>query len=189
MIFIMSLKHWKKYKKKLIEPKDYIIFDGTEDDDGYMNRFTQNVTMDAFNPPVKLVKLAQDDDYDEILSYDKIETLEKKFFNGVKLKNAILATISGIIENGDINIFIVMRNKAFKVYGKKLKKKFRQMFPTNFEFIEIFSGDIHDHKRSLRYSFSQRELHDLSKILQKREDEMKKEFELGRKRRGGKRKY
>ena len=33
MIFIMSAKQWDKNKKKLIIPKDYFIFDATDDDE------------------------------------------------------------------------------------------------------------------------------------------------------------
>lgn len=177
----MSMKQWQKNKKKLIMPKDYMIFDGTEDDDAYMSRFTNTVTMDAFNPPVKLVKLAEKEDSDDYIDYDKIETLEKKYFSGLALTNAIMATISGVIENGDMNIFIVIRNKAYKIYRKRLKKVFTKLFPVEFDFIQIFSGEISDHKKDLRYSFSKEELSELKHVLRQREKEMEKRVDKKKK--------
>ena len=76
MIFIMPIKTWKEYKKKLVSAKDYIIFDGTEDDDAYMSRFTNTVTMDGFNPPRKIVKAAEQRFDDDIIDYDKILVLD-----------------------------------------------------------------------------------------------------------------
>ena len=179
MIFIMSYKQWKKNAKKLVIPKEYLIFDGTEDEGGAMDKYTNNVTMDAFNPPIKLVKLmSKSSFYDDgdVIDMDKLQVLEKKFFNGVRLKNACLATISGLIENGNINIFIIMRNKAFKIYKKRLKKTFMKLFPVDFEFIEIFSGDAKDHKNSLRRNLSTNEIIELRTHLSKREKEMERDF-------------
>ena len=171
MIFLMSAKQWSKNKKKLVIPKDYIIFDATDDDDAKMSSYTNCVTMDAFNPPVKLVKLVADEESTDIIDIDKLEKLEKNFFKGLSLRSAMMATVSGIIQNGDINIFIVMRNKAFKYYRKKMKKMFEKLFPVDFEFIEIFSGEISDHKKSLKVGFNSYEVSELSKWLKKREKE------------------
>ena len=171
MIFLMSVKQWNKNKKKLIIPKDYIIFDATDDDDAKMTSYTNCITMDAMNPPVKLVKLIADEDSDDIIDYEKLEKLEKSFLKSLSLRSAMMATISGIIQNGDINIFIVMRNKAFKYYKKKMKKMFEKLFPVDFEFVEIFSGEISDHKQSLKEGFTSQEVSELNKILKKREKE------------------
>ena len=186
MIFLMSAKQWNKNKKKLVIPKDYIIFDATDDDDAKMSSYTNCVTMDALNPPTKLVRLIADEDSDSIIDFEKLEKLEKTFFRGLSLRSAMMATISGIIQNGDINIFIVMRNKAFKYYKKKIKKTFEKLFPVDFEFIEIFSGDVSDHKKSLRYGFTSDELRQLNRHLKKRE---KEDTETFKKKRGKRRKY
>lgn len=176
MIFLMSEKQWKKNKKKLVEPKDYIIMDATEDDDARMSAFTNVVTMDALNPPQKLVKLVNSDRTfdDEIISFDKIEKLEKEYFRGYMLKKAIMATVAGIIENGDINIFIVMRNKSFKCYKYKMIKTFEKLFPVDFTFIQIFSGDVSEYKKSLKRTFDYDEVMQLKKVLKQREKELEK---------------
>ena len=182
----MSSKQWNKNKKKFIIPKDYIIFDATDDDDAKMSSYTNCVTMDALNPPTKLVKLIADEESDDIIDYEKLEKLEKTFFRGLSLRSAMMATISGIVQNGDINIFIVMRNKAFKYYKKKMKKTFEKLFPVDFEFIEIFTGEVADHKKSLKNGFSSYEVNELNKILKKRE---KEESETFKKKKGKRRKY
>lgn len=185
----MSVKQWSKAKKKLVIPKNYLIFDATEDDDARMSAFTNTVTMDSMNPPVKLVKLVSKDDgtgsYDDIIDYDKIEKLEKEFFKGHQLRKAIMATVAGLLED-DVNIFIVMRNKAFKYYKKKMKKAFERTIPVDFDYIEIFSGEVDDHKKSLKRSFTEEELHMLKKSLKKREKESEEEFAKNKKKKNKK---
>jgi hypothetical protein len=173
----MSVKQWAKNKKKLVIPKDYIIFDATEDDDARMSAFTNVITMDSMNPPVKLVKLAASHDSDDIIDYDKIEKLEKEFFRGLNLRKAIMATVAGLLENRDINIFIVMRNKAFKYYKQKMRKAFEKTIPVDFTFVEIFKGDYEDNKKSLKYTFSDDELYQLKKVLREKEKESEKIFD------------
>lgn len=183
MIFLMSEKQWKKNKKKLVEPKDYIIMDATEDDDARMSAFTNVVTMDALNPPAKLVRLVTDDKFDDgVISWDKIEKLEKEYFRGYMLKKAIMATVAGIIENGDINIFIVMRNKAYKCYKHKMIKTFNKIFPVDFTFIQLLSDDISSHKKSLKYTFDYDEVLQLKKVLKQREKELEKDMKEKKKR-------
>lgn len=183
MIFIMSVKQWNKNKKKLVIPKNYLIFDATEDDDAKMSAYTNTVTMDSMNPPAKLVKLAgkDKDETDEILDYEKIEKLEKEFFKGLILRKSIMATVAGVVERGDINIFIVMRNKAFKYYKNKMRKAFERIIPVDFTFVEVFSDDIDKHKKSLRRSFSDEEIYQLKKALKKREKESGEDFKKKKK--------
>lgn len=173
MIFIMPIKTWKEYKKKLVSAKDYIIFDGTEDDDAYMSRFTNTVTMDGFNPPRKIVKAAEQRFDDDIIDYDKIEELENKFFKGLTFKNSVVATVAGIIENGDINIFIVLKNKVYKMYKKKYTKAFNKMFPASFDFVYLVD-DFSDIKPYLKDNLSRDELSELRNLLKKQEKELEK---------------
>lgn len=178
MIYLMSYKQWQNNKKKLVVPKDYIIFDATEDDDAKMNAYTQAVTMDALNPPVKLVKLAaKEDNIDDIIDYNKIEKLEKEYFKGDQFTNALLATVAGQVES-DINIFIVFRNKAFKYYKNKIKNRFEKLFPVDFEFVKILKDDYDkkELKKQLKYRFSSEEVQDLKAFLKSNEKEMEKKF-------------
>lgn len=176
MIWLMSFKQWQKFKKKLVVPKDYVIFDATEDDNAKMNAYNQAVSMDALNPPIKLVKLAEkEDDADDIINYDKIKKLEKEFFKGISFSNAVLASVAGQLEN-DINIFIVMRNKSFKFYKKKIKRTFESLFPVDFEFIKILNDDEDKKnlKHQLKYRFSSDEVMQLKAYLKQNEKEMEK---------------
>ena len=180
MIFLMSIKQWDKDKKKLVRPKDYIICDATEDDDAKMNSYNNCVTLDSINPPAKLVKLASKNNIggmDDIIDYDKIQKLEKEFFKGIQLRKAMLAVVAaGIEHDTDVNIFIVMRNKAFKLYKKKMKKAFTKLFDVDFDFITIYSGDLSEHKSELKRSFKDNEISKLRKVLKKRETEAAEEF-------------
>lgn len=182
----MNLKMWEKNKKKLVLPKDYFLFDATEDDDARLHAYTNCVTMDALNPPIKLIKAKEkevDMDFGEIIDIDKIDQLEGKFFNGLGFNNAVMATISAVVSNPDYNIFIVMRNKSFKLYKKQIKKAFMKTFPVDFDFIEIFDGDIKSIKKSLAKDFKSNQIQMLSNLLKKREKDMEKKFQKKRKHR------
>lgn len=188
MIFLMNLKMWEKNKKKLVLPKDYFLLDATEDDDARLHAYTNCVTMDAINPPIKLVKAKEKEiemEMGDIIDIDKIEDLEDKFFNGLGFNNAVMATISAIVSSPDYNIFIVMRNKSFKLYKKQIKKAFEKAFPVDFDFIEIFDGDIKSIKKSLNKDFKDGQIQMLANILRKREKDMEKKFQQ----RGKKRKH
>ena len=183
MIFLMSIKQWNKDKKKLVKPKDYLIIDATEDSDAKMNAYSNCVTVDSLNPPVKLVKkLSKGNiDNDDILDYKKIEKLEKSFFRGHELRKSIMAIVAGIVEGDDKNIFIVLRNKVFKLYKNKMKKTFEKLFDVDFKFITIYSGDPDDCKKELRKTFTDTEIRKLKKALKEREDEAIKDYKKKKK--------
>lgn len=172
MILLLSVKQWKDTGKKLVMPRDYIIFDATEDDDSRMNRLTNCVSMDAMNPPTKLVKMMQDDDAD-YLNYNKIEKAEKNFFKGPGFQQGMMAAVTGELHE-NANIFIVFRNKAFKTYGKRIKKEFEKAFPVEFDFVEVFSGDFKDHKKALQEGHSKSNVTELERALKKKEKEMER---------------
>lgn len=183
MIFIMSAKQWDKNKKKLIIPKDYFIFDATDDDEAKLDRFTNTITMSGFNPPAKLVKLiSKNEDLEDIIDIDKMEKLEDNFFNGLQFNNAVLSTVAGQLEN-DVNIFIVLRNKVFKNYRKRILRAFTKKFEVDFTFVVIFSGDVSANKKELKKSLSSSEVKELKELLGKREKEMAKSYNKKKKKR------
>lgn len=188
MIFLMSMKQWDKYKKKLVQHKSYIIMDGTDDEDARMSQYTNTVTMDAFCPPSKLLKLMDDSDMDDIIDIDRLEDLEKNYFEGLSLRNAILATVSGLLNDNDINIFIVLRNKAFKYYKKRFRRMFIRLFDPNFEFVFILDDEYKKNRKMLEKDLSDGAKEELSKKLKKLEEKMTEEFEKKKKRKFGKKK-
>lgn len=146
MIFLMSKKQFLKEKKKLVEPKDYLIVDATDDDDAELSGKYSNVTViEAFNPPGTLVKLQEGKD--DVFDLSKVEKLEKKFFKGKAFIAATMAITKGMLTK-DCNIFIVLRNKAYKYYGKAIKKRMEKLFNVDIKFIGLFS-DIEDSKKIL----------------------------------------
>ena len=190
-IVLLSQKQWSKNKKKLVEPKDYIIMDGTEDDDAKLSAFSNVITADSYALPQRLLKMADYDvDSNEIIDYDKLEELESNFFDGTSLKNIILATVANVVGN-DMNIFIVIRNKAFKMYKKSYKKAFNKLFDPNelgYSVLTVFTGDMKDIKGDLNKSLSERERKLLSEKVAEREEEMRKKFEKQKKKKNKKKK-
>lgn len=189
MIFLMSMKQWDKYKKKLVQHKSYIIMDGTDDESAKMSQYTNTVTMDAFCPPSKLLKLmSEDSELDDIIDIDRLEELEKNYFEGLSLRNAVLATVSGLLNEDDINIFIVLRNKAFKFYKKRFRKMFIRLFDPNFEFVFILDDDYKKNRKMLDKDLSDEAKEELSKKLKKLEEKMVEEFERRKKQKLSRRK-
>ena len=183
MIFIMSVKQWNKNKKKLVEPKEYIIVDGTDDDAAKMSSYTNVVTIDSFCPPASLIKLiSKDNDMLDIMDIDKIEDLEDRFFDGNGLKNAIVATIASLLEN-DINIFLVLRNKVYKQYRKKLRKTFVTLLDVSAEFVKIFEGNVKDIRKELQYTLSEGERTEMQEAVRKLEKRMEKRMTKKRRKR------
>lgn len=159
-----------KLKKKLVENKDYVIMDATEDESGGMSQFSNVVTLDNLNPPSKLVKLRDEGD-DEEFDVLKIEKLEDKFFKGKGFVSGCLACVGGILDSKNINIFIVVRNKVYKYYGKLMVKKFAKIFGVDFDFVFLFK-DYDDMKKMLRKDLSSSDLDDLKSQLKKLEKKL-----------------
>jgi hypothetical protein len=171
MIFLLSNKQWEKHKKKLVEPKNYLILDATDDSDAKMASFTNMVTMDNFAVPLKLLRWAGDDDFDDEIDLDRIEDLETSFFKSDKFAVSVIATMSAFLES-DINVFIVVRNKAYKFYRNKFKSEFCKVFPDAANCLVIMKNDIKKHKKDLNYSFSSEEVNIMKKALRKKEKQM-----------------
>lgn len=180
MIFILASKTWHRQKKKLVQPKDYMLIDGTEDDDAKLSSFTNCVTMDQYNPPIRLVKLLgkseESDDYRDILDYDRVEKLEENFFDSPNLRAAIMATVGGLLQGDDINIFLVLRNKVFKYYAKRLRREFIRNIAVTFDYVTVFNPKKSpaDYQQALHKSFTDKELEELEKALSEREKRLEK---------------
>lgn len=172
MIFILSLKIWDKYKKKLVEPKDYIILDATDNEDSKMLQYTNVVSMDNFCLPMKLIRTIREEDFNDAIDIDKIEELEDNFFKSENFKTSVLATMSIFLER-DVNVFIVMKNAAFKFYRKKFKAEFCKIIPDADPVVFILEkGEIDKHKKTLHLSLSEDETEILKKQVRKKEKEM-----------------
>jgi hypothetical protein len=160
-----------KYKKKLVEPKDYVIANGTEDESGNLAQFSNVVTMDGFNPPSKLVKAKSESDEDfDVFS---VEKLEKKYFKGQGFITVCMSCVGVMLEdrNKNINVFVVIRNKVFKYYSKAIVKKFSKLFDVNFDFVYVFK-EYDDMKKLLRKDLTSDQLDDLKSRLHKLEHGM-----------------
>lgn len=172
MLFVISAKQFLKYSKKLVMEKDYVILDCTDEEiSSDLTKLTGVVTVDDFAVPSKLLRVISTDSED-ILDIDSIEELEKEFFRGIKFKNAVLATMSTFItSSSDINIFIVIRNKAYKYYRKRIESEFCRVFSEAASLIHIFEGDVKKMKSLLKKDITEKEREILLKELKKKEKE------------------
>lgn len=171
MIFLMSQKIWDKNKKKLVEPKDYIILDATDDGNARLDAFTNTVTFDNLAIPAKLLHMFDDEDFEDIMDLDNIKELEEQFFRGLKFQTSALASISAFLDQ-DINVFIVIRNKAYDFWREKYRKEYIKLFPDSANFFVVLPKKISKYKKELSHNFSESEISYMKKELSKKEKQM-----------------
>lgn len=178
----MSAKQFLKYKEKVVVEKDYLILDCTDGQESRMNKFTSTVSMDNFIIPTKLTSVMDQTISDEYIDLDSVEELEKNFFRGKKFSTSVLATMSTFLrteDDKDINIFIVIRNKAFKYYRKKFVSEFCRAFPEAASLIYIYDSKDRDKmKKALKKNITNGERQFLKKELEKIEKRMEEEAKL-----------
>lgn len=169
MIIVIGEKEFGKHAKKLVEKKEYLICDGTDNDNGSFAKYARVVTMDGFNPPAKVVKgKEKSHDLDDIgISRDKIKKLEKKYFHSKGFKTVVMACIKDIVNSDDgHNIFVVMTNKAYKACGKKTVKMIHKVAGVDFDFAYTYD-DVKGDKSLLKVSLKNSKIKELAKVINK----------------------
>lgn len=166
MLIVISKKDFTKNAKKLVEKKDYLIADAMDSDDAELTKYSQVVTMDGFAPPHKLVKAKLEDDTDSIgIDDSKVKKLEKKFFKSKEFITATMACIKDVVTSHDAhNIFIVLNNKAYKAYGKKIVKMIHKLAGIHFDIAATY-GDVDEDKSILKKTLKDSKIKDLSKVI------------------------
>ena len=147
MIFLMSSKFFDNHKKKLVQPKDYIITDATDDESAKLNDLSNVITQDNLAVPPKLIHLIaeDDDDFGEAMDIDRIKALEDQFFYGREFRMNALALMRAYVGSEDdnpsgsheLNIFLVVRTKAYKYWKNKYKKAFAKILPDSSTFFKL----------------------------------------------------
>lgn len=173
MIFVMGAKQWFKDSKKLIEEKDYLILDCTDGQESKMIHYSNTMGMDDFCIPSKLLHAMSSEIGDEYIDISSAEELEKEFFRSSKFATSVLATISAYLDTErEINIFIILRNRAYRYYRKRFVSEFCRVFPEAESLVVIYTDDKNKMKKSLRKELSENEKEFLKKELLKKEKEM-----------------
>jgi hypothetical protein len=170
MIIVISKKDFEKNAKKLVEKKEYLICDGTDGESGSFTKYARVVSMDGFNPPAKLIKVKlSDDGYDEIDS-TKLKKLEKKYFKGKDFKTCVMACVKDIVTTDDAhNIFVVVTNKAYKTYAKKMIKSMEKLMDADFQFAYLYD-DVKADKSLLKHTLKSSKVKALGKVIEKYEE-------------------
>lgn len=175
MIILMREKDFLKKKKHLVVPKDYRIADSTDDASGEITKFGNTCSTDGLKPPKDLIRALSSDSIK--LDPEKIEKSEKRYFKSEDFLHTIMGIVALQVKS-DINIFVVFKNKDFKVFGKRIFKKVKKLFPTEkdvFFLIEDVDDKIlykkisEDTRREL-----QNDIDKISKKLKKESEESEK---------------
>jgi hypothetical protein len=176
-MYLVSSKFWLKRAKKLVEYKDYILIDGTGDESGELSKFANVVSLDGFSMSKALIDAKKNKD-DERIDSDKRKIMERKFFDN-KDKSFMLACMSVakalIKHDGEVNIFIVIKNSAYKTYAKRMKKEmYKLLGDGDFEFIYM-EEDIENDKKLLKKNIKSKALKGIYNSLADLEKGLEKE--------------
>jgi len=169
MIVFMKEKDFLKHKKSLVEPKDYVIGDATDETTGELSKFAHSTSLDGLKPPKPLVRAIMADSVK--LDPDKVDKMGKRFFKSPEFLNAAMGLAFSQAKS-DLNYFIVFKNKDFKAYGKKIYKKFKELFPTSDDIFFLLK-DTND--KILSKKISEESRRELNKAAQKVSDKLDKE--------------
>lgn len=179
MILLISAKDWFSDSKKLIEPKNYLILDATDGRETKINQFSNTLTMDNFCIPPKLLSAISKELDDDFVDIENAEELEKNFFRGDGFSTSVLATMSTLLNaESDINIFIVIRNKAFNYYRKRFKTEFCRVFPDAEPLFSIYKHEkkgkfLKELEKSLPESDREILIEELKKCEKRMEEKVK----------------
>lgn len=176
MIIFMTEKQFLKNKKKLVEPKDYVIGDCTDDASGDLTKFSNTISLDGLKPPSGLVKLLSKGDVDGI-DPKKIEKLEKRFFKGSEFRNTMVGLLSAFAKPGyDKNYFIVFKKKDFEVCGKVIMKTIKKSIECDEDVIFTFE-DVKENKKILRKNLTNSARNQLNESIKKLIKKLEKDFD------------
>jgi len=169
MIIVIGKKDFVKNAKKLVEKKEYLICDGTGEEDDTFVKYARVVTMEGFNPPSKVIKgKLNTKDLDDVgISEDKLKKLEKKFYKGKEFRTVVMACIKDIVNSSDLhNIYVVLTNKAYKACGKKIVKMIHKNADVDFDFAFTYD-DVSGDKSILKKSLKDSKIKTLGKVINK----------------------
>lgn len=147
MILIMSVKQWKKNAEKLAKPKNFTILDATDkdaaDSEIYI-KYQRCVKVEGLRMPKGASKLIKelnifDDDISKSDFGDAItdintlykEDVDKAFKKGWERQcapmDAFHTIFSAQAENPEVNLFVVFKNKDYKVFSNFIKSCFERV--------------------------------------------------------------
>lgn len=162
MIIIMDNKTWDKQVKKLVEPRDYVVGDATQDESCNIDRYSNCISMEGLAPGSKLVRLRMECDKDDVISESKLDELEQKWINHVQFKKYAMACVSAMLnvtrEQSGMkhqNVFIIIRKKPYKIYGEMIRDEFNKLFMKDvlkddrFTFCELYDEEPKLYKAKL----------------------------------------
>ena len=120
MITIIDQKTLLKDAEKIACAADYVFINGTDKEGSKLDKFTNIVNMEGFNPPAKCLK----SDKDVLDSDDKIKKAKKNWLKSKDLEKSIRAVCKTLVDSeGKLNVVIILRKKAYKRFTKAIIKK------------------------------------------------------------------
>lgn len=110
----------RKMLKKVVAYQEFAVIDATDDD----ALEDWNVEKDnGFTPAGKLYR--DDADFFSTRSLNNKEEAIQNFFTSLDFTNSMEKVLSRFVEaKGEVNIFIILKQKAYKVLGKDYQKQF-----------------------------------------------------------------
>ena len=161
MIIIIDQKTLLKDAEKIADAADYVFINGTDKEGSKLDKFTNIVNMEGFNPPAKCLKSKDD----ALESKSKVKEAKKKWLKSKDLEKSIRACTKTLVDSdGKLNVVIILRKKAYKKFGKTLKKKICAVTGVKGDYVRLYE-DIS--KKHLSDTVDKKELKKLKKYFAK----------------------
>lgn len=172
MIYVIGEKKFVHNAKELIRPKDFAIIDATDGNGAVLNDKVRGVIVkEALIPPSKVVKFKLEECEWEV-DEDRVNKIWKKWLKSDGFVETIYALLEGFLKK-NMNIFIIISNKAYKAIGSKYAKAINYLLDSQIKFVYTFE-DYRNDKDSLTRKLSEKDISRLTKVL---ENDMKDNLE------------
>lgn len=171
MIFLVPEKSFNKKIQKWVLPKDFVIADARDRQDGAMSKYGNVIQTEELAPTPQLTKIVLEPDLKEsqikkarISLYIDRWLADPSFITKVyHLVNTLVESYR--LENEDVNIFVVMRSKIFYAYHEVIENKINEDYGMNIASFLTHKMDKADVKAKLSQSITKDQYQELKKRL------------------------
>lgn len=132
MIFLVPHKAFKKKIEKWVLPKDFVIVNALDRQDGSMSQYGNTILADELAPTPALIKIAMDPDSEEAkIKKRHIKQYLDKWLEDQSVITKAYHLVNTLVESyklggEDVNIFIVMRSRMFYAYHEAMEEKLNE---------------------------------------------------------------
>lgn len=179
MIAIVTEKYWEKYAKKLVEYKDYVLIDATDNE--MELRYNNCVPAENLVLPSKLMSIATDAELQRQTSRNKMRDIQDQFFHSEEFVRSLMEPFE-MLSTRDVNLFVILPKKVVKFFGKAYERVIQELYSGTK--VEILLEKPKNYAKPLSKEIDrkvQKDIHEINKKLDKQFKKLHAEENKGKK--------